>query len=118
MQFMLLIYLDQNKFSAFPQADHNELINAMLDYDDVLKTSGNYIIAEPLQPPSQALTVRNWDTLTTTPGPFMATPEHLSGFFLIQAEDIQTATALAAKMPLAKLGSIEVRPLDQLERRE
>ncbi len=118
MQFMLLIYLDETKFSVMSEADQNALVNAMLDYDAALQASGHYIISEPLQAPSQAITVRNWNNKRTAiQGPFMATPEHLSGFFVIQASDINVAIELAANMPLARLGSIEVRPLDVVERR-
>lgn len=118
MQFMFLIYLDETKFSEMPQAERDGFINAMLDYDDKLKESGNYTISEALKAPSDAITVRNWNgKLTSTSGPFMYTPEHLSGFFVIQAIDMHEAVELAAQMPLATVGSIEVRPLDIVERR-
>lgn len=117
MQFMLLIYLDETKFADMPQAKQNSFINAMLDYDDKLKENGNYIISEALRAPGDAITVRNWNgKLTSTNGPFMYTPEHLSGFFVIQAVDMHEALELASQMPLATVGSIEVRPLDAVER--
>lgn len=118
MQFIFLIYLDETKFAAMSQVERDGFINAMLDYDEELNKSGHYIMSEPLKSPKDAVTVRNWDgKLTSTNGPFMYTPEHLSGFFVIQAKDIHDAVKLAIKMPLATVGSIEVRPLDIAERR-
>jgi hypothetical protein len=118
MQFMFLIYLDETKFVAMSQTERDGFVNAMLDYDDELKESGHYIMSEPLKVPIDAITVRNWNgKLTSTEGPFMVTPEHLSGFFIIKAKDINEAVLLASTMPLATIGSIEVRPLDIAERR-
>lgn len=117
MQYMFLIYLDEAKFAVMSQSERDAFGNGMLDYDEELKASGHYIIAEPLKAPSEATTVRRWEgTLTTTDGPFMETKEHLSGFVLVEARDINEAIQLAARMPLATVGSIEVRPLDVLER--
>lgn len=117
MQYMFLIYLDEAKFAVMSQAERDGFGNAMLDYDDDLRASGHYILSEPLKQPSEAITVRTWaGALTTTDGPFMETKEHLSGFFLITAQDLNEAVRLAARMPLATVGSIEVRPLDVLER--
>ena len=117
MQYMMLIYLDEAKFAVMTQSERDGFGNAMLDYDDELRASGHYLVSEPLKQPSEAITVRKWQgALTTTDGPFMETKEHLSGFFLIQAQDLNEAVQLAARMPLATVGSIEVRPLDVLER--
>jgi hypothetical protein len=114
---MFLIYLDEAKFAPMSQAERDAFGNGMLDYDDALKASGHYIMGEPLKAPSEAVTLRKWDgVLTTTDGPFMETKEHLSGFILVAARDLNEAMQLAARMPLATVGSIEVRPLDILER--
>lgn len=119
MRYMLLIYLDETKFAAMSQRERDSFGNAMLDYDDELRASGHFVMAEPLVAPAEAVTVRKWDAaLTTTDGPFMETKEHLSGFSLVEARDLNEAIALAARMPLAAKGSIEVRPLDRLERTE
>lgn len=117
MQYMFLIYLDEAKFAVMSQSERDAFGNGMLDYDEELKTSGHYITSEPLKAPSEATTVRRWNgALTTTDGPFMETKEHLSGFVLVQARDLNDAIQLAGRMPLATVGSIEVRPLDVLER--
>ena len=117
MKYMFLIYLDEAKFAVMSQPQRDAFGNGMLDYDDELKASGHYICGEPLKAPSEAITVRRWDgAMTTTDGPFMETKEHLSGYILVEARDLNEATLLAGRMPLATVGSIEVRPLGVLER--
>ena len=117
MQYMFLIYLDEGKFAPMTRAERDGLVTAMLDYDDTLRESGHLILSEALKPPAEAVTLRKWaGSLTTTDGPFMETKEHLSGVILVQARDLNEAIQLAAKMPLATLGSIEVRPLEILQR--
>ena len=117
MQYMFLIYLDEAKFAVMSQPERDAFGNGMLDYDEELKASGHYVTAEPLQAPSEATTVRRWNgDLTTTDGPFMETKEHLSGFVIVEARDLNEAIQLAGRMPLATVGSIEVRPLDVLVR--
>lgn len=119
MKYMFLIYLDESKFEAMTQAERDAFGNGMLDYDEVLRDSGHLIMGEPLKAPSEAVTLRKWDgTLSTTDGPFMETKEHLSGFILVNARDLNEAIRLAEGMPLATVGSIEVRPIDILERVE
>ncbi|GLQ56358.1 YciI family protein [Devosia nitrariae] len=119
MKYMFLIYLDDAKFAPMSQDERDGFGNAMLDYDDELRASGNYLFSEPLKMPNEAITVRTWDgTLSTTDGPFAETKEHLSGFHIIEARDLNEAVALAARMPLARVGSIEVRPVGHLERIE
>lgn len=119
MKYMFLIYLDEAKFAAMPQEERDAYINGMMDYDDDLRASGHMILGEPLKLPSEAVTLRKWDgTLSTTDGPFMETKEHLSGFVLVEARDLNEAIQLAARMPLASVGSIEVRPIDDIERIE
>ncbi|MCD7060013.1 YciI family protein [Pelagibacterium xiamenense] len=117
MQYMFLIYLDETKFAPMTQKERDSFTNRMLDYDDELRASGHYVVSEALKMPDEAVTVRAWDgTLATTDGPFMETKEHLSGFFLVEARDLNEAIQLAGRMPLARVGSVEVRPVDTLER--
>jgi hypothetical protein len=117
MRYMFLIYIDETKFAGMTQRERDSFGNGMLDYDDELRREGHYIISEPLKAPSEATTVRCWNgSLSTTDGPFMETKEHLSGFFIVEARDLNAAIQLAARMPLATVGSIEVRPVDILER--
>jgi hypothetical protein len=114
---MFLIYLDEAKFTVMTEAERQHFRDAMLDYDDTLRAGGHYLMAEPLKQPAEAVTLRAWSgPLTLTDGPFMETKEHLSGFVLIQAQDMNEAIRLASAMPLVTVGSIEIRPLDVLER--
>lgn len=117
MRYMFLIYLDEAKFAAMPQGQRDGFINAMLDYDEELRAEGHFVTADALKAPAEATTVRCWSgALSTTDGPFMETKEHLSGFTMVQARDLNAAIGLAARMPLASVGSIEVRPIDTIER--
>ncbi|WP_246472705.1 YciI family protein [Pelagibacterium limicola] len=117
MRYMLMIYLDETKFEPMTQAERDGFTNGMLDFDEELIAGGHYVVSEALQLPSEAVTVRKWDgALSTTDGPFMETKEHLSGFFVIEARDLNEAIRVAGRMPLATMGSVEVRPLKVLER--
>lgn len=119
MRYMFLIYLDDASFEGMNQRERDSWGNAMLDYDEELARSGHYIISEPLADTSEAITVRKWnETLSTTDGPFMETKEYLSGFFIVEASDMNEAIQLASRMPLAQMGSIEVRPIRTLTRQE
>lgn len=119
MRYMFLIYLDEARFAVMTQAERDGYGNAMLDYDEELIRSGHYVASEALKAPAEATTVRKWDgALATTDGPFMETKEHMSGFFVIEARDLNEAIGIASRMPLARVGSIEVRPVQILERVE
>lgn len=119
MRYMFLIYMDDARFEGMPEHERKGWGNAMLDYDEELIRSGHYITSEPLADTREAITVRKWEgTLTTTDGPFIETKEHLSGFFIVEARDMNEAIQLASRMPLARMGSIEVRPITALTRQE
>ena len=83
-----------------------------MDYTSRIRKNGNYIAGEALQPVSTATTVRvkNGKTLTTD-GPFAETREQLGGFYLVEAKDLDEAIDLAARIPSARVGTIEVRPI-------
>ncbi len=81
-------------------------------FTDDIKASGKLLAADALQPVSTATTVRVRDGKTlTTDGPFAETKEQLGGFYLVEAKDLDEALAIAARIPSAKFGSIEVRPV-------
>lgn len=92
--------------------EKHKLDSDSLGYDRDLMQSGNMIHAEALQSPKSAVTVRvrNGETAVTD-GPFIETKEYLGGFILIEAKDLNDAIRIAAGIPLAKLGAIEVRPI-------
>jgi hypothetical protein len=117
MRYMLLIYLDEAKFAVMPQSRRDAYVNAMLDYDAALAEGGHLVMSEALRAPTEAVTVRRWEgEMAVTDGPFAETKEHLSGVIQINARDMTEAIRLAAQMPLADTGSIEVRPMETLER--
>ena len=115
MQYMFLIYLEEARFAVMDPAEREAFVPAMLAYDEELRRSGNYVTSSALKMPTEAVTVRRWEgKLTATDGPFAETKEHLSGFIVVEARDLNDAIQLAGRMPLARDGSIEVRPTRDL----
>jgi hypothetical protein len=112
MQYMLLIYDDEKLWQAMPE---NELTRMMTDYNKFsadIVASGHFRAGGRLQAIATATTVRVRDGKTqTTDGPFAETKEQLGGYYLVEATDLDEAMKLAARIPSAKVGSIEVRPL-------
>ena len=112
MQYVGLVYLEEKSFDAMSELELKRLQNDCLDYDDDLRKRGYLIQATPLQPVSAATTVRVRNgKASMTDGPFAETKEHLGGFMLIEARDLNEAIQLAARIPPAAVGSIEVRPI-------
>lgn len=111
MRFLCTVYLEANAFQGVSAAEHAELDRMSVRYNEELAGSGHYIAASALQPPSTAKTVRRRDgKVAITDGPFAETKEVLGGFLLIEARDMDEALRIAAKIPVGKFGSIEVRP--------
>src|SRR5437899_7973884 len=109
MKYMLLIYLDEQALSETERQDcYAE--STQLAHD--LKSNGQYVAANPLQPTSMATSVRvrNGKRLVTD-GPFAETREQLGGYFLIEAKDLDEALGIAARIPMARKGTVEVRPV-------
>jgi hypothetical protein len=116
MRYLCLVYFEPLIFDRM-SADENRTLNRdSLNYDDELRQGGHYIASNALQSVDKAVTVRVRNSaMSSTDGPFAETKEHLGGFILIEAADLAQATRLASGIPLAKLGSIEVRPIYQIE---
>ena len=115
MKFMFMIYHDENVLDALSGAEMQALVDGALDYDEELRRSGHYIVSSALQRGRTARTIRVRDSkTTTTDGPFAETKEQLGGFFLIEARDIDEACQIAARFPPARIGTIEVRPVQEL----
>ncbi|MBB3453969.1 hypothetical protein FHT86_002225 [Rhizobium sp. BK313] len=112
MKYLCQVWFDGTKLDAMTKEEKQRLDSDSLAYDRDLAASGHMIHAEALQSPRSAVTVqvRNGETAVTD-GPFIETKEHLGGFILIDARDLNDAIRVAAGIPLAKLGSIEVRPI-------
>src|SRR6202035_2388991 len=109
MKYLCMVYLEQDRLHAVPDC-------VCLAYGNELRASGHCHAAEALQPVHTATTlrVRNGQ-LSVTDGPFAETKEQMAGFYLIEAADLDEAIAWAAKIPPARVGSVEVRPVRQLD---
>jgi len=113
MKFICLAYEDENKFDTMSRHDWQVLRNETLTYIDELRKNGRLISAEPLRSAKTAVMVRIRDgKRSITDGPFAETKEQLGGFFLIEASDLDEAIHIASKWPSARIGSIEVRPIE------
>ena len=112
MKYLLLIYENEAAFGSLPEAEQGKVFGEYMDYSQRIRKSGNYIGGEALEPTTTATTVRVKDGKTlTTDGPFAETREQLGGYYLVEAKDLDEAIALAARIPGARTGAIEVRPI-------
>ena len=112
MKYLCLIYDDEARMSSMPQDAADGFTQEYFSFTDAIRQSGHYLGGEALQPVSTATTVRVRNGRTsTTDGPFAETKEQLGGFYLIEARDLNEAIQVAARIPSARLGSIEVRPV-------
>jgi hypothetical protein len=99
-----------------PEKEMQTLIDSALDYDEEIRQKGHYIVSNALQRARTARTIRVRDgKATITDGPFAETKEQLGGFFLIEAKDMDEACAVAVRFPPAQIGTIEVRPVQELK---
>ena len=112
MKYMLLIYLDE---TSLGEAERNACYRESTELAHRLHAAGQYVGASPLQPTSTATSVqmRNGKRLVTD-GPFAETREQLGGFFMIDAKDLDEALAIAERVPMARHGTVEVRPVVEL----
>ncbi|HEX5078581.1 MAG TPA: YciI family protein [Geminicoccaceae bacterium] len=116
MKYLCLVYGEEKALDALSKGEMEVLVDESLAYDDVLRKSGHYLVSAALEHVEAAKTVRVRDRgMLVTDGPFAETKEQLLGFILIEAGDLSEAVPLAAKIPLAATGSIEVRPVRELE---
>jgi hypothetical protein len=119
MRYLCLVYVEESNFDGMSELDHKRLQNECLDHDDDLRTRGHLALAAALQLPATATTIRvRSGKVSMTDGPFAETKEHLGGFLLIEARDLNEALQLASKMPMARFGSIEVRPIMEFGRHD
>ena len=115
MKFLFMIYHDEGVLDALPEKEMQALVDGALDYSEELRRSGHYIASDALQRGRTARTIRvRPGMVSTTDGPFAETKEQLGGFFLIEARDMDEACAIAARFPPARIGTVEVRPVQEL----
>ena len=112
MKYVCLVHFAPELLDQMSPAELQSLQQRSLAYDEELVDSGTLIVAEALQAPGSAVLVKVREgNVSTTDGPFIETKEHLGGFILIEARDLNHAIRVAAGIPLAQLGTIEVRPI-------
>jgi len=105
MKYLCLVYLNEQRLNELPDAD-------CVAYDAAIRQSGHCLASEALQPVHTATSVRVRDgKLSITDGPFAETKEQLTGFYLVEAKDLDEAIHIAANAPPARVGSIELRPI-------
>ena len=116
MRYLCLIYDEEKKVAAMSKSDSDAFLSEYFAFTESAKKSGHFLGGEALQPVQTATTVRVRNGKTsTTDGPFAETKEQLGGYYLIDARDLNDAIQVAAKIPSARLGSIEVRPIQEFE---
>ncbi len=112
MKYLCLIYDDEKQMSGMAKADADAFMGEYFAFTNDIKQSGHYVAGEALHPVHTATTVRiRQGKVSTTDGPFAETKEQLGGFYLVEAKDLNEALHIAAKIPSARYGSIEVRPI-------
>jgi len=112
MQYLLLIYGNENQFNKMSQAEQKKIEQEYMELSKSIAGSGHMRGGNELDRIATAKTVRVRDKKrTVTDGPFAETKEQLGGYYLVEAKDVDEALALAARIPSARWGSIEVRPI-------
>ena len=115
MRYMLLIYDREADRANLSEAEQGKLYGEYMAFTQDIKKSGHHKAGDPLQPIATATTVRVRNgKVVTTDGPFAETREQLGGFFLVDAPDLDQAIAIAARVPMARKGTVEVRPVIEL----
>lgn len=113
MQYMLLIYDHQGQPRS--AEEQGKLYQEYVAFTQGIVKNGNFKSGDPLEPPSTATTVKVRDgKMLLTDGPFAETKEQISGYYIVEAKDLDEAAAIASRIPSARTGGIEVRPLRKM----
>jgi hypothetical protein len=116
MRYLCLIYDDEKNTGAMSKSESDAFMGEYMAFTQGIRASGQYLAGEALQPVQTATTVRVRNgKVSTTDGPFAETKEQLGGFYMINARDLNEAIQVASKIPSARMGSIEVRPIVEFE---
>lgn len=117
MDYLCLVYYDEKITESMAVQDFRALNDECIAHRESLQASGRFVAGEALEPTPTATTVRVRDgKVLTTDGPFAETKEQLAGFYYVQAKDLNEAIQIASRVPPARFGSIEVRPIRKLIR--
>ena len=117
MKYLCLIYDEEKKLADMSKSEMDALMHEYFAFTDDIRKSGHYLGGESLQPVHTATTLRIRNgKMSTTDGPFAETKEQLGGFYLINAKDLNDAIQVASRIPSARFGSIEVRPIEEFDR--
>lgn len=112
MQYLGLIYDDESAEARMTKEEGQANMGEYFAFTENIRKSGHYVGGNPLQPTTTASTVRvRQGKISTTDGPFAETKEQLGGYYLIEAKDLNDAIQVASKIPAARTGSVEVRPI-------
>lgn len=112
MKYLCLIYDEERKLDGMSQSESDAFMGEYFAFTEGIRTSGHYIGGEALRPVQTATTVRVRNgRVSATDGPFAETREQLGGYYLIEARDLNDAIQVAARIPSARLGCVEVRPI-------
>src|ERR1700746_9101 len=115
VKYLCMVFLDEKKLRAMSPDESQRLDDASLAYDETLRKSGHFVAAQALESVRTAKTLRlRNDKVSVTDGPFAETNEQIGGFILIEARDLNEAMQLASKIPVIRLGGVEVRPIKEI----
>jgi hypothetical protein len=115
MQYMLLIYDAEKELAKMSKEEGEQFFGEYMKFTAEIQASGNYVAGDPLQSVETATTVRIRSGKTQiVDGPFAETREQLGGYYVIKAKDLDEATKIAARVPSARIGSIEIRPIQEM----
>jgi hypothetical protein len=117
MKYLCLIYREDAKLATMSKSELDTIMGEYFQFSESIKNSGHYIAGEALEPSASATTVRVRNgKMSATDGPFAETHEQLGGFYMIEAKDLNEAMQIAGRVPGARIGSIEVRPIMDLSK--
>ncbi|HRI39218.1 MAG TPA: YciI family protein [Nitrospira sp.] len=115
MKYLLLVHHNEKAFGKIPEETRKEMLAESIQLCHQLDANDQYIHASPLQPEATSMVIRVQDgKAMVTDGPFMETKEQLAGYFLIQAKDQAEAISIAERVPGARIGTVEIRPVREI----
>jgi hypothetical protein len=115
MKFMLIVHHDEEAFNKIEKEKRQQMLAESIELTHQLHADGQYLSASPLQPAATAVMVRMREGKPlVTDGPFIETREQIAGYFLVNAQDLNEAISIATRVPGARIGTVEVRPLIEI----